>query len=56
VAELSALMTLKPGDIVATGTPDGVGMGRKPRVWLADGDEVVIESPTLGRLETRIAG
>jgi 2-keto-4-pentenoate hydratase/2-oxohepta-3-ene-1,7-dioic acid hydratase in catechol pathway len=53
VAELSALMTLEPGDIVATGTPEGVGMGRKPRIWLAAGDEVVVESPTLGRLETR---
>jgi hypothetical protein len=28
---------------------------RDPRVWLGDGDEIVIESPTLGRLETRIA-
>ena len=55
VAELSALMTLEPGDIVATGTPPGVGMGRKPRVWLAAGDEIAIESPTLGRLETKIA-
>ncbi|HEY6730069.1 MAG TPA: fumarylacetoacetate hydrolase family protein [Solirubrobacterales bacterium] len=55
VAQLSRLMTLEPGDIVSTGTPEGVGMGRKPRVWLADGDEVVIESPTLGRLTTRIS-
>ncbi|HEU5252061.1 MAG TPA: fumarylacetoacetate hydrolase family protein [Solirubrobacterales bacterium] len=55
VARLSRLMTLEPGDIVSTGTPEGVGMGRKPRVWLADGDEVVIESPTLGRLTTRIS-
>jgi len=55
VADLSALMTLEPGDIVATGTPHGVGMGRDPRVWLANGDEIVIESPTLGRLETRIS-
>jgi 2-keto-4-pentenoate hydratase/2-oxohepta-3-ene-1,7-dioic acid hydratase in catechol pathway len=55
VAQLSRLMTLEPGDIVSTGTPEGVGMGRKPRVWLADGDEVVIESPTLGRLVTRIS-
>lgn len=54
VAQLSRLMTLEPGDIIATGTPEGVGMGRKPRVWLADGDEVAIESPTLGRLVTRI--
>lgn len=55
VADLSALMTLEPGDLVATGTPEGVGMGRDPRVWLAPGDEVVVESPTLGRLVTQIA-
>jgi 2-keto-4-pentenoate hydratase/2-oxohepta-3-ene-1,7-dioic acid hydratase in catechol pathway len=55
VAHLSRLMTLEPGDIVATGTPAGVGSVRKPRVWLGDGDRVVVSSPTLGRLETRIA-
>jgi 2-keto-4-pentenoate hydratase/2-oxohepta-3-ene-1,7-dioic acid hydratase in catechol pathway len=54
VSQLSRLMTLEPGDVVSTGTPEGVGMSRKPRVWLADGDEIVIESPTLGRLVTRI--
>ena len=52
VSRLSALMTLEPGDLIATGTPHGVGMGRDPRVWIAPGDEIVIESPTLGRLET----
>src|ERR1700710_1808675 len=56
LSHLSRLMTLEPGDIVSTGTPDGVGSVRQPRVWLADGDEIAIESPTLGRLETRIAG
>jgi 2-keto-4-pentenoate hydratase/2-oxohepta-3-ene-1,7-dioic acid hydratase in catechol pathway len=55
VAQLSKLMTLEPGDVVSTGTPEGVGMGRKPRVWLADGDEIAIESPTLGRLVTGIS-
>lgn len=55
LSHLSQLMTLEPGDIVSTGTPEGVGSVRDPRVWLADGDEIVIESPTLGRLETRIA-
>lgn len=55
LSHLSELMTLEPGDIVSTGTPDGVGSVREPRVWLADGDEIVIESPTLGRLETQIA-
>jgi 2-keto-4-pentenoate hydratase/2-oxohepta-3-ene-1,7-dioic acid hydratase in catechol pathway len=55
VTHLSRLMTLEPGDIVATGTPSGVGGAREPHVWLEDGDEIVISSPTLGRLQTRIA-
>ena len=55
VSRLSALMTLEPGDLIATGTPAGVGSVREPRVWLAGGDELVIDSPTLGRLETGIA-
>jgi 2-keto-4-pentenoate hydratase/2-oxohepta-3-ene-1,7-dioic acid hydratase in catechol pathway len=54
LAHLSRLMTLEPGDIVSTGTPAGVGSVREPRVWLAPGDEVVISSPQLGRLVTRI--
>jgi acylpyruvate hydrolase len=55
LSHLSSLMTLEPGDIVATGTPEGVGGAREPRVWLGDGDELVVESPTLGRLETAIS-
>jgi 2-keto-4-pentenoate hydratase/2-oxohepta-3-ene-1,7-dioic acid hydratase in catechol pathway len=55
VAYLSKLMTLEPGDLVATGTPAGVGSLRKPRTWLQPGDEIVISSPQLGELETRIA-
>jgi 2-keto-4-pentenoate hydratase/2-oxohepta-3-ene-1,7-dioic acid hydratase in catechol pathway len=54
VAYLSQLMTLEPGDLVSTGTPAGVGSVREPRVWLKPGDEVVVESPQLGRLETRL--
>ena len=54
VAFLSKLMTLEPGDLVSTGTPAGVGSTRDPTVWLKPGDECVIESPTLGRLETRL--
>jgi 2-keto-4-pentenoate hydratase/2-oxohepta-3-ene-1,7-dioic acid hydratase in catechol pathway len=54
LSHLSGLMTLEPGDIVSTGTPEGVGSVREPRVWLQDGDEIVVESPTLGRLETRL--
>ena len=54
VAHLSGLMTLEPGDIIATGTPSGVGSVRDPRVWLKPGDEIVISSPTLGELRTTI--
>jgi 2-keto-4-pentenoate hydratase/2-oxohepta-3-ene-1,7-dioic acid hydratase in catechol pathway len=55
VAHLSTLMTLEPGDVIATGTPAGVGGARDPHVWLKPGDEVVISSPTLGELRTTIA-
>ena len=47
-------MTLEPGDIVATGTPAGVGSTRQPRIWLEPGDELVISSPQLGELRTTI--
>jgi acylpyruvate hydrolase len=54
LSHLSSLMTLDPGDMVATGTPAGVGSLRDPPVWLKTGDEIVIGSPQLGLLETRI--
>ena len=55
LAHLSTLMTLVPGDIVSTGTPAGVGGAREPRVWLQDGDSVVVSSPELGELRTSIS-
>jgi 2-keto-4-pentenoate hydratase/2-oxohepta-3-ene-1,7-dioic acid hydratase in catechol pathway len=55
VAYLSQLMTLEPGDLISTGTPAGVGSTRDPKVWLKPGDEVVVSSPQLGVLETRLA-
>ena len=55
VSHLSTLMTLEPGDIIATGTPAGVGGARDPSVWLKPGDEVVVSSPQLGDLRTTIA-
>ncbi len=55
VAYLSQLMTLEPGDVVSTGTPAGVGSMRDPEVWLKPGDEVVVTSPQLGVLATRLA-
>ncbi len=54
VSTLSSWMTLEPGDIISTGTPSGVGLAMDPRVWLEDGDELVVSSPQLGKLRTSI--
>ncbi len=50
IAFISDGITLEPGDLILTGTPPGVGLGRKPPVYLADGDEVTIEIDGLGSL------
>ena len=55
VEYLSMLMTLEPGDLIATGTPAGVGSLREPKVWLKAGDRVEVRSPQLGVLETTLA-
>lgn len=55
IADLSAGMTLEAGDIIATGTPAGVGMGYKPGKWLKKGDKVVCEIPVIGKLANTIA-
>jgi 2-keto-4-pentenoate hydratase/2-oxohepta-3-ene-1,7-dioic acid hydratase in catechol pathway len=52
---LSAIMTLEPGDVIATGTPAGVGYGARPQQFLRDGDRVAVEIDGLGRLETVMA-
>lgn len=57
ISDLSQVMTLEPGDVIFTGTPEGVIMGypEDERVWLKPGDEVVCEVEGLGRLVNRIA-
>ena len=50
ISALSAGMTLVPGDVIATGTPAGVGVGYRPPRFLARGDEIAIEITNLGRL------
>jgi 2-keto-4-pentenoate hydratase/2-oxohepta-3-ene-1,7-dioic acid hydratase in catechol pathway len=50
IAFLSSVFTLEPGDIIATGTPAGVGFARKPPRWLKPGDEVTVRVEGLGEL------
>ena len=54
IAVLSAGLTLYPGDVIATGTPAGVGIGFKPPRYLKSGDVVAIEIDGLGRLENTL--
>jgi len=54
VSRLSASMTLEPGDLLLTGTPHGVGMGRDPQVFLKQGDILCVEIERVGELRTRI--
>jgi 2-keto-4-pentenoate hydratase/2-oxohepta-3-ene-1,7-dioic acid hydratase in catechol pathway len=54
IASLSRGMTLEPGDVIATGTPDGVGMARTPPEFLKDGDVVEVEIPRIGKLRNVI--
>jgi 2-keto-4-pentenoate hydratase/2-oxohepta-3-ene-1,7-dioic acid hydratase in catechol pathway len=56
IATLSRGMTLDPGDIIATGTPSGVGFAREPPEFLTPGDVVECEVESIGRLTNRIVG
>ena len=53
---LSKGLTLEAGDVIATGTPSGVGMGRTPQEFLQNGDVVETEIEGIGTLRNRIAG
>lgn len=54
VAYISQLMTLEPGDIIATGTPEGVGFKRNPPVFLREGDVVEVEVEQIGVLKNPV--
>ena len=54
IAYLSQVFTLEPGDLIFTGTPPGVGMARKPPVWLKPGDVVDVEIDHLGTLRNPV--
>lgn len=53
VSYVSTILTLHPGDVIATGTPGGVGHARTPAHYLADGSSLVTEIEGLGRLDNR---
>ncbi|WP_322062049.1 fumarylacetoacetate hydrolase family protein [Paraburkholderia sp. J63] len=54
VAYISSFTRLRPGDIIATGTPEGVGMTRTPAVWLRGGDTFEVEIEGLGTLRNPV--
>lgn len=54
ISYLSKIVTLEPGDLIFTGTPPGVGMARKPQVWLKPGDVVEVEIDGLGTLSNTV--
>ena len=54
IAELSRGLTLEPGDVIATGTPSGVGMGRTPPEWLKPGDVMESEITGIGTMRNTI--
>jgi len=56
VSFLSESTTLLPGTLIFTGTPQGVGMGRKPQLWLKDGDEVCVTIEKIGTLRNLVSG
>lgn len=54
IAYVSAFTPLSPGDVIATGTPGGVGAKRQPPVWMKAGDEIEIRISGIGSLTSRI--
>jgi acylpyruvate hydrolase len=54
VAIISSFLTLKPGDVIVTGTPSGVGMARKPQLWMKHGDVCEVEIENIGVLSNPV--
>jgi 2-keto-4-pentenoate hydratase/2-oxohepta-3-ene-1,7-dioic acid hydratase in catechol pathway len=53
IAHISSVIPLEPGDVISTGTPAGVGLGRSPQRWLKPGEEIVIKIDRIGELRNR---
>lgn len=54
VSYVSEFMVLLPGDIITTGTPPGVGMGKSPQIWLQEGDVIELGIEKLGRQKHKV--
>ena len=54
ISYISMMMPLMPGDVISTGTPAGVGMGRTPQRWLKPGDDVVVTIAGIGSLHSPV--
>lgn len=54
IAYLSSIVTLEPGDLISTGTPAGVGLGRTPQRWLKPGETMTIEVEKIGSLTNHV--
>jgi 2-keto-4-pentenoate hydratase/2-oxohepta-3-ene-1,7-dioic acid hydratase in catechol pathway len=54
IAYCSLWTELRPGDVIVTGTPGGVGAGRDPPLWMKPGDEVIVEIEGVGQLTNRV--
>lgn len=54
IADITQAMTLEPGDLIAMGTPSGVGHARKPPAWMKDGDTIEIEIGDIGVLTNKV--
>lgn len=54
VEYFSGFTTLRPGDVIATGTPGGVGFARTPPVWLRPGDVIEVEVEGVGKISNKV--
>ncbi len=54
IAYVSSWTELVPGDVIATGTPEGVGLARKPPLWLKPGDSVEVDITNIGVLRNHV--